>query len=1283
MKRLPLYLFPIIVLMMGFFWSSTALGGTNQWASHGLDDIRLLVPSPNFASDHTVFAVSYGNGIDPGVFKSTDGGSSWIPVDSGIGVSDQIMVNSLTISPNFATDGTIFAGTGGNGVFKSTNGGDSWIQVDNGLSSLTVNSLVVSPNFVTDGTIFAGTKDGGVFKSTNGGASWSAVNSGLSTTQINTVAVSPAFATDGTLFAVNDGAGIFKSTNGGSSWNQINTGLSSAYVRSFAVSPNFATDGTLIAGTLAGISKSTDGGSNWVNADSGLSNTDVFSVAISPSYASDGTIFAGVYGSYAVFKSTDGGGNWSVADAGLPAFNSYAGITALAISPDFANDSTVFAGSNALSGFKSVNGGASWTGLDGGLTDGEVMQLILSPNFANDGTVFAGSASGVFKSTNSGTSWSKVISATGVYYFSSLAISPNFATDGTIFAGFQGNGVFKSADGGNWNQVATGLSNLYIRALAISPDFTNDQTIFAGTDDGVFKSTDGGANWSQMNSGLSNLYTNSLSISPNFAIDQTIFVGTNDSSGGVYKSADGGATWSQASTGLPTTASSFSLAFSPSFASDDTLYVGTEPKNGTGGSIYKSTNGGASWSPANNGLPLFTPVSNLPVQYVSLAISPNFASDHTLFAGPGGAGLFESTDGGGNWSSVSGWLPLDTTVPTLAVPPDFASSNTIFAGVSEVGVFSNVLVATDTTPPAVSSVSPSGWVNTASTTISADYSDSGSGINTASVAVYLDGSPLTGCTAGATSVSCPTSGLSDGAHTITGSVSDNAGNTSTISGSFSIDTVAPTVSNVAPAGAISTALATISADYQDNSGGSGISTSSVIVNLDGSALYTGCTVTATSVSCPVAGLANGAHTISGQVADNAGNTSLINGSFTVGIPSVQQTSYFWTWYDNVGGDNWVLLANPSSAAGNLTYSLLIGGVPMNLSGYNNGVTGPGKSIEPMYAKTIGGPVKATASGGKGIASQRILWPKGGSSLEEVPGTEESRLSNDFYWTWYDNSSPGYTNWILVANPGQDRSGYPQGSVTATVKIAGQQVWSGTIKPGGNVTPTFPTKMGGPVEVTSTGGDVMASQRVLSNNGKAFNEAPGIPASSLSDDYLWTWYDNNSPGYTDWVLIANPGASAVTYRIKIGGSQVASGALGPGQRITPTFPTKMGGPVEVIASGNVIASQRAVAGPSLEEVPGYPKNALSGDYNWTWYDNASAGATNWILIANPGAVPVTYQIKIAGKNVPGGSGTLPAGGRVTPTFPGLMGGPVEVSASGNVMASQRVTWNGYFNEVLGQ
>jgi hypothetical protein len=132
---------------------------------------------------------------------------------------------------------------------------------------------------------------------------------------------------------------------------------------------------------------------------------------------------------------------------------------------------------------------------------------------------------------------------------------------------------------------------------------------------------------------------------------------------------------------------------------------------------------------------------------------------------------------------------------------------------------------------------------------------------------------------------------------------------------------------------------------------------------------------------------------------------------------------------------------------------------------------------------------------------------------------------------------------------------------------------------------------------------------------------------------------------------------------------------------------MGGPVEVTATGDLVASKRTLWGPSFEEVPGYQFSSLASHYHWTWYDSQSHGANNWILIHNPNPGPVDYSIIIAGSVV--ASGTLQAAGdplgadMAMPVFTGVMGGPVEVSSTGgNVMVSQRVLWNGYFNEVLG-
>ena len=189
----------------------------------------------------------------------------------------------------------------------------------------------------------------------------------------------------------------------------------------------------------------------------------------------------------------------------------------------------------------------------------------------------------------------------------------------------------------------------------------------------------------------------------------------------------------------------------------------------------------------------------------------------------------------------------------------------------------------DTQPPVVSNVQPAGMINSNSASISAYYTDTGSGIDSATATMMVDGNALSGCTASTTFVSCPATGLSDGSHSVLASVSDAAGNTGTASGAFMVDTITPQVTGILPTGNVSSA-ATISAYYSDT--GSGINTSAVSVSLDGTPL-SGCTATSTQVSCPATGLAAGSHTVSVDVEDNAGNSASLSGSFSVAAMTAQ------------------------------------------------------------------------------------------------------------------------------------------------------------------------------------------------------------------------------------------------------------------------------------------------------------------------------------------------------------------------------------------------------------
>jgi photosystem II stability/assembly factor-like uncharacterized protein len=142
---------------------------------------------------------------------------------------------------------------------------------------------------------------------------------------------------------------------------------------------------------------------------------------------------------------------------------------------------------------------------------------------------------------------------------------------------------------------------------------------------------------------------------------------------GLYVSTDRGATWTDSYTSLAledrlTTAS---VALSPTFRHDSTLFTGSL------GGILASSDGGATWS-----------VSELPPPppfVVSLVVSPNYSEDGLVFAGTLEDGVFRSWDRGSSWASWNFGL-LDLNVYCLAASPNFADDDTLFAG-AESGVF--------------------------------------------------------------------------------------------------------------------------------------------------------------------------------------------------------------------------------------------------------------------------------------------------------------------------------------------------------------------------------------------------------------------------------------------------------------------------------------------------------------------------------------------------------------------------------------------------------------------
>lgn len=187
-------------------------------------DARALVIDPYTPT--TLYA-----GTESGVFRSADSASTWSAASSGITSND---IRALAIDPPVAvspppTTITLYAGTGDSGVFKSTDSGTTWNSINTGLTSLDINALLVDPN-TTPGTLYAATNSGGVFRSLDSGATWAPINTGLQTDTVLTLALDNT-ATPRLLYAGTLGGGVYQTSTATIGWTSKNIGLSDSGVQ--------------------------------------------------------------------------------------------------------------------------------------------------------------------------------------------------------------------------------------------------------------------------------------------------------------------------------------------------------------------------------------------------------------------------------------------------------------------------------------------------------------------------------------------------------------------------------------------------------------------------------------------------------------------------------------------------------------------------------------------------------------------------------------------------------------------------------------------------------------------------------------------------------------------------------------------------------------------------------------------------------------------------------------------------------------------------------------------
>lgn len=243
---------------------------------------------------------------------------------------------------------------------------------------------------------------------------------------------------------------------------------------------------TVYVARKSGLYRSDDGGVTWVDTLTALPET--YALIVTAVVGQGEMVFAGVKGG--VLCSYDACQNWKIVGLASPPPD----VMALALSPNYADDGVVMAGTADDGVFVSTDRGATWIAWNFGLIDAHVFTLAFSPAYKDDGTVFAGTESGLFVSKNGGRGWSEVDFPMTAAPVLCLALSPTFAVDGLLYAGTESSGLFSSDDSGkNWRQVENPLLSGAVNAILIRRHPAHE--IWVLLEDKVLVSTDKGQSW--------------------------------------------------------------------------------------------------------------------------------------------------------------------------------------------------------------------------------------------------------------------------------------------------------------------------------------------------------------------------------------------------------------------------------------------------------------------------------------------------------------------------------------------------------------------------------------------------------------------------------------------------------------------------------------------------------------------------------------------------------------------------------------------------------------------
>ena len=323
----------------------------------------------------------------------------------------------------------------------------------------------------------------------------------------------------------------------------------------------------------------------------------------------------------------------------------------------------------------------------------------------------------------------------------------------------------------------------------------------------------------------------------------------------------------------------------------------------------------------------------------------------------------------------------------------------------------------------------------------------------------------------------------------------------------------------------------------------------------------------------------------------------VNVSFSemIGLPTNQLDNTYWLpWYNNVGLDTQLRIANVSGSAATVTVT--IGGIPQpsfNLAA--------GESTRKTFAGINAGPVKIESTQNI-VAAERLMYKASNvvTSFTETMAFPENQLDTVYWLPWYNNVD--LDTQLRIANVSAS-------TATVTVTIDGVPQPSFDLAAGESTRRSFAGINAGPVKIESTQ-NIVAAERVIykiNTVNTSFSEMMALPENQLDTTYWLPWYNNKD--LDTQLRFANTTNATATVHIYIGGVEMTGSpfTLLAGESTRQSFANVNDGPVQIVSDVPIVAAERLIykfngVRTSFTEGMALPNSQLDTTYWFPWYNN---------------------------------------------------------------------------------